>query len=277
MTRAYYNEFNQYAAAWLRNLIDAGLIPHGDVDTRSIDDISASELDGYTQCHFFAGIGGWAYAARLAGWPDNRPLWTGSCPCQPFSVAGKGLGFEDPRDKWPIWRELIRARRPAVVVGEQVARTAGAVWLARTRADLEGIGYAARACVVPACAVEAPHERERLWFVADANGGGAQCDGKPGNVARAASEAEGQGRQRERGGSAAGNSSERSFWTGAHWLDCADGKQRRLEPGIALLADGLPRDVAGALAGFGNAIVPQVGAEILGAYLDAYGGPRHVR
>lgn len=87
---AYYNENDPYAAQWLRNLITAGHIAKGDVDERSIVDVRADDLRGYTQCHFFAGIGGWSLALRLAGWPDDRPVWTGSCPCQPFSAAGKG-------------------------------------------------------------------------------------------------------------------------------------------------------------------------------------------
>ncbi len=82
---AYYNEFDPAAEAWLRELIKAGEIAPGDVDTRSIEDVRPSDLRGYTQCHFFAGIGGWSLALRMAGWPDDRPVWTGSCPCQPFT------------------------------------------------------------------------------------------------------------------------------------------------------------------------------------------------
>ena len=65
---AYYNEFDPFAAAWLRELIAAGLVASGDVDERSIVDVQAGDVAGYAQCHFFAGIGGWSYALRLAGW-----------------------------------------------------------------------------------------------------------------------------------------------------------------------------------------------------------------
>src|SRR3990167_6597380 len=111
--RAWYNEIDPYAADWLRNLIRAGLIAPGDVDERSIADVRPADLKGYTQCHFFAGVGGWSYALRLAGWPDDLPVWTGSCPCQPFSVAGKGLGTDDSRHLWPEWARLLREGRPA--------------------------------------------------------------------------------------------------------------------------------------------------------------------
>ncbi|WP_205287720.1 DNA cytosine methyltransferase [Luteibacter yeojuensis] len=139
---AYYNEIEPYAAQWLRNLIDAGHIPHGVVDTRSIADVRPEDLAGFTQCHFFAGIGGWALAARLAGWPDDRQLWTGSPPCQPFSVAGKGKAQADDRHLWPHLFRLIRACRPHDFVGEQVAAAVGKDWLDGVFADLESIDYA---------------------------------------------------------------------------------------------------------------------------------------
>jgi DNA (cytosine-5)-methyltransferase 1 len=118
---AYYNEFDPYAAQWLRNLIAAGHIAPGDVDERSIEDIHPYDLIEYTQCHFFAGIGVWSYALRLAGWSDAREVWTGSCPCQPFSAAGAGGGFADERHLWPAFYHLIDFHRPPVVLGEQVA------------------------------------------------------------------------------------------------------------------------------------------------------------
>ncbi len=67
----YYNENDKFAAKWLENLILCGLIPHGVVDMRSIADVKAEDLQNFTQCHFFAGIGGWPLAFRIAGWPDD--------------------------------------------------------------------------------------------------------------------------------------------------------------------------------------------------------------
>ena len=152
---AYYNEIDSYAAQWLRNLIAAGLIAPGDVDERSIVDVRPDDLRGYTQAHFFAGIGGWSHALRLAGWPDDRPVWTGSCPCQPFSAAGKGEAADDERHLWPAWVSLIRKCRPAIVFGEQVEAAIGWGWLDVVFTDLEAEGYACGAAVLPACSVGA--------------------------------------------------------------------------------------------------------------------------
>jgi DNA (cytosine-5)-methyltransferase 1 len=168
--KAYYNEYDPYAAQWLRNLIDAGHIAYGDVDTRSIVDVTPNDLAGYTQAHFFAGIGGWSLALRLSGWPDDRPVWTGSCPCQPFSIAGKSKGKTDERHLWPFWATLIRECRPAVIFGEQVDAAIGHGWLDDVQSDLENENYAFGATCIPACGLGAPHIRQRLWFVADACG-----------------------------------------------------------------------------------------------------------
>jgi len=164
---AYYNEFDKYAAQWLRSLIAAGHIAPGDVDERSITEVQPDDLKGYTQCHFFAGIGGWSYALRLAGWPDDRPVWTGSCPCQPFSAAGKQRGSEDERHLWPAFFRLIRECRPAAVFGEQVAGVAGYAWFDHVAADMEGEAYAAAAVDIGAHSVGALHRRQRLYWVAD--------------------------------------------------------------------------------------------------------------
>lgn len=333
MRPAYYNEIDAYAAQWLRNLIAAGHLPAGDVDTRSIVDVRADDLAGYGQCHFFAGIGGWALAARLAGWPDSRPLWTGSCPCQPFSVAGKQAGTDDARHLWPDFFRLIRACRPDVVMGEQVAAAVGKDWLDGVFADLEGIAYAGRAAIVPACAVNAPHRRDRVWFVArssllgvgigtrlegfaghgddqagraladrsaaatgrgsfvehaDFAGTSAQrqqrsgqfagigCDpeGGVGNVADHNRVACGQGRAIDGRSDAGSHALTRprlggnvGLWNDAAWVIGHDGKARRVEPSIYPLAHGVPARV-GRLRAYGNAIVPEEAAQVIGAYLD---------
>jgi len=151
--------------------MDAGLIPKGHVDERDIRDVRPSDLAGYRRCHFFSGLGGWAYALRLAGVPDDfKGLWTGSCPCQPFSAAGRGEGFGDERHLWPAFHWLVSQRHPDVLLGEQVEGPLGRAWLNLVSADLEGIGYAFGAQVLPAAGVGAPHGRHRIFFVADADG-----------------------------------------------------------------------------------------------------------
>lgn len=238
----YYNEIDPHAAAWLRELIKAGHIPAGDVDERSIEDVRPSDLAGYVQCHFFAGIGGWAYALDLAGWPRDRPVWTGSCPCQPFSAAGKGAGFEDERHLWPAWQHLIAQCQPAVVFGEQVEGAVRKGWLDRIASDMEGIGYAFGAAVLQASGVNAPHKRDRLWFVADA-----QWDEQPRQ--EPCSGADGR----------MGRIIEPFPWDEPWEVACSR---------IRAMDDGLPRCVAATDAAR-NAIVPQVAAEFVMAYLEA--------
>jgi DNA (cytosine-5)-methyltransferase 1 len=178
---AYYNEIDPYAAQWLRNLISAGHIPDGDVDERSIADVQPLDIKNYTQCHFFAGIGGWSHALRLAGWPDDRPIWTGSCPCQPFSVAGKGKGTADERHLWPVFFRLIAECKPSTVFGEQVASKAGREWLSGVFADLEGVGYAAAGADLCAASVGAPHIRQRLYWIALDNSNNSMRETRGGN------------------------------------------------------------------------------------------------
>ncbi|MCS6455982.1 DNA cytosine methyltransferase [Burkholderia thailandensis] len=151
---------------WLRNLIAAGHIAPGDVDERSIEDVRPDDLRVYDQCHFFAGIGVWSHALRRAGWPDDRPVWTGSCPCQPFSSAGKGAGFDDERHLWPAWYWLIGECRPPVIFGEQVASSAVEPWIDLVRADMEALDYPFGCVPFPSAGVGSPHIRDRAYWMA---------------------------------------------------------------------------------------------------------------
>jgi DNA (cytosine-5)-methyltransferase 1 len=169
VTSAYYNEIDPYAAQWLRNLIAGGHIAAGDVDERSIIDVKPDDLRGYTQAHFFAGIGGWSLALKLAGWPDDRPVWTGSCPCQSFSSASnsRNLRRSDERHLWPYWKLLIQDASPSIIFGEQVAQAAD--WLDEVCDDLEELDYSVAASILPACSVGFDHARPRIYFVGYAN------------------------------------------------------------------------------------------------------------
>lgn len=187
--KAYYNEIDPFAAQWLQKLMDAGHIAPGVIDTRSIEDVIPTDLAGFTQCHFFAGIGVWSHALRSAGWADDRPVWTGSCPCQPFSAAGKGKGFTDERHLWPAFHWLISQCRPAVVFGEQVASKDGLAWLDLVQADLERTGYACGAADTCAAGFGAPHIRQRLYWVAERlehTQGHGRIEGRPEPIGRSA-------------------------------------------------------------------------------------------
>jgi DNA (cytosine-5)-methyltransferase 1 len=286
---AYYNEFDPYAAEWLRNLIAAGHIAPGDVDERSIEDVRKEDLRGYEQVHLFAGIGGWSLALRMAGWPDDQPVWTGSCPCQPFSVAGRGAGADDPRHLWPEMRRLIAECRPQVVFGEQVssAEVVGTQleaafvvavqagdcaranrlahrlarskslhywrrWVDGVSTDLAELGYSWGHAVCGAHSVGAPHIRQRLWWCAERLGDA--CNTR---LERRAGQRGDDGAQlatAERAGSHWGNT----------WLQCSDGTARRVEPSVPPLAYGLPRSVGDLRAG-----APELGDSAGSALKDA--------
>lgn len=287
----YYNEFDPNAAAWLRELIKEDLIPEGEVDVRSIEDVAPDDVRGFRQAHWFGGIGGWAYALKLAGWPDEWPVWTGSCPCQPYSQAGKRGRDDDPRALWWAWCWLIDQCRPPVILGEQVASADGRRWLAGVRADLEAMGYAVGAADLCAAGVGAPHIRQRLWWVAytcserrqQISGGApgdesedgrrpqggdlATSDGEDGGVADPNSHRVGIGQKAEREAKPSGVGAD-GFWDDAVWIPCADGKARRIKPGLEPLVDGLPGRVA-LLRGAGNAVVPVLAAVFIRAYMEA--------
>ena len=338
-TGAYYNEFDPQAAAWLRELIKRGHIADGDVDDRDMREISPDDIKGYAQHHFFAGIGGWSLALRMAGWPDHKPVLTGSPPCQPFSNAGKRLGASDERHLAPHFLSLVAALRPAFVFGEQVAAAIKKHdWLDDLLDAMEAEGYATGAIVLPACGVGAPHIRQRLWFtgkLADADSAGldrrpkntgsetwacpratdgsealrladgyhaglqgwermpertdelsAGSSGMDGRLADSDSRerdrvAGGEGRERDRKAPGRiesdgefecrseddGAGPANSQWRDSDWLFCRDEKWRPVESGTFPLAHGLPARV-GRLRGYGNAIVPQVAAEVIKVLME---------
>ncbi|MEI7297336.1 DNA cytosine methyltransferase [Paraburkholderia tropica] len=231
---AYYNEIEPYAAQWLRNLIVAGHIAPGDVDERSIEDVRPDDLRGYTQCHFFAGIGVWSSALRLAGWPDDRPVWTGSCPCQPFSAAGKGLGFTDERHLWPTWAWLISECRPSAILGEQVASKDVDPWIDLVQVDVEAMGYAFGCQPFPAAGVGTPGIRDRAFWLAHAHHArsqrrqrvrerAAECIARAAGMARGLADAAGE-RWNGRAGTARASGRPIAEADGAAiWLADADG------------------------------------------------------
>jgi len=247
---AYYNEIDPYAAQWLRNLIAAGHIAPGDVDDRSLLDVSPADLHGYAQCHFFAGIGVWSVALRRAGWSDDRPVWTGSCPCQPFSVAGMGRGFDDERHLWPYWHWLIEQCRPAIVLGEQVASKDADPWIDLVQADMEGMAYAFGAVPFPSAGVGAPHVRDRLYWVAHADDAG--LEGRGGVRERAVERAAGSrgvaGRLADAQRHVGGRKAESSNHIGQE----TDGPTNRL--GGRGSASGRLADANGSLSGQGGEI-----------------------
>ena len=283
---AYYNEIDPFAAQWLRNLIAGGHIAPGEVDERSIEDVTPDDLRGFTQCHFFAGIGVWSHSLRLAGWPDDKPVWTGSCPCQPFSAAGKGDGFADERHLWPHFFHLISELRPQHVFGEQVASGNANTWFDLVQADLEGMEYAFGIVPFAAAGVGAPHIRERVYWVANTEGSGWRE--RIENIAgvRIGNAEEGKaGRFAEHGGMVDEFRplEVNGFWRDADWLLCRDGKWRPVEPGTFPLVDGAAARLGrvepgvarvassnrvGRLKGYGNAINAQAAAEFIRAYLD---------
>ena len=300
---AYYNEIDPYAAEWLRNLIKQGHIADGVVDDRSISDVRPEELFEFTQCHFFAGIGIWSRALRGAGWADERPVWTGSCPCQPFSGAGKRAGASDERHLWPHWNHLIQECRPSTIFGEQVASKDGLGWLDLVQTDMEAKDYAFGAFDLSASGFGAPHIRQRLWFVADTDNAGSQgwiprgpdqeredqhghagrngathigvgnTDLHDGGHGDSTLTSDGQTRV-EHGSASATHGMERGpsgktngHWRDADWLFCRDGKWRPVEPNTCPLADGAPSRV-GRLRAYGNGIVPQVAQGLIESYME---------
>ena len=271
-----------------------------------------------THLDLFSGIGGFAIAAkwngfRTVGFCDNEPyaqavlrkhwpdvpihsdirevrgdlyagitLLTGGFPCQPFSVAGKQRGKADDRYLWPEMLRVIREARPSWIIGENVAGIVNMA-LDQVHIDLEAEGYEVESIIIPACGVDAPHRRDRVWIVAHAKGGergrlqkqiskkGSQsCDqlsgipsglsGEffPSNVA----DAESIAIQRQRTGWI--EKSQPHEREGLFVRESEGSKQAQWlpEPNVDRVVDGLPNRTH-RIRGLGNAIVPQVAAEII--------------
>jgi DNA (cytosine-5)-methyltransferase 1 len=300
---ALYNEHEQFCSTWLRKLIVRGQLTPGLVDQRDVRLLSPRDLVQYDRVHFFAGIGGWDLALQIAGWPDTAPaIWTGSCPCQPFSIAGKRKGTDDKRHLWPDWFELIRQCKPSIIFGEQVASPDGLEWLSTVASDLEAQDYSFGAADLCAASVGAPHIRQRLYFMAvsnmrrceiqrihlqargplpeEKNPGshgttsvmGAAVEPVSGRRSLCATGEEGTSEivrdeaRRDRISTTA--SSQADVWRSPQWIQCADGKSRPIEPGTLPLADGVPARM-GRLRAYGNSIVPQVAAAFITASIQA--------
>jgi DNA (cytosine-5)-methyltransferase 1 len=234
--------------------------------------------EGKTRTHLdlFSGIGGFALAARWAGyqtiafceqdeycqrvlerhWPEvpclkdvhdldgkdyeGVTLLTGGFPCQPYSHAGKRRGKDDDRAIGGEMVRIISEARPAWVLGENVSGFA-TMGLDDMLSDLESLGYACQTFCVPACAVNAPHRRDRLWIVANSE------SLKRGSSRHTLREKEKNSRFRN-GSKAKGEYSGPCEWS--------------TEPGVRRVANGIPRRVD-RLKGLGNAIVPHVAYEII--------------
>ena len=303
--KSFYNEYDKNAAAWLRELCVMNLITNGNVDERSITEVSADDLRGFTQCHFFAGIGGWSLALRLAGIPDDYPVWTASLPCQPFSTAGKQLGKADERHLLPHFLELVNACKPSIIFGEQVPGAIRHGWLDDLCDAMEREGYTVRAAVLTAAGVGAAHIRQRLYWVAYRSGEGYKI--KPGN-GRIPSETHGNdARENIAGIGCMGDANshgcksrsesttsaryrdttDSTGWHDPQWIYCRDNKYRPIKPGIKPLVNGIPKGMGYGgdtgseedadntqearvmrLKGYGNAVIPAVAAEFISAFMS---------
>ena len=304
----------------------------------------ARKMNRATRTHIdlFSGIGGFALACRWAGietiafceiekyaqrvlrknfpgiriFEDVRQfpatefrepfLLTGGYPCQPFSQAGKRRGAEDDRHLWPSMFGIIRTSRPTWVLAENVAGHV-TLGLDEVLADLEGEDYAVQPIIVPACAVDAPHRRDRVWILGNAKSKlGDEC-GKyretsrrqipePRNASREIAFTDSDNARRVKQWRTESIQSElvtaecdcrdvanaNDSRKKPSWNDRRVGREQKpikntrnddfkgwsAEPDMGRVAHGIPRRVD-RLRGLGNAIVPQVAYEIIKAMIEA--------
>jgi DNA (cytosine-5)-methyltransferase 1 len=270
-----------------------------------------------THLDLFSGIGGFALAARWNGyrtvgfcdneqyaqavlkkhWPEVQchkdirevrgelyagvTLLTGGFPCQPFSVAGKQRGKDDNRYLWPEMLRVIQEAKPTWIIGENVA---GIVNLALDQvcADLEDQGYEVEPIIIPACAVDAPHRRDRVWIVGHSKLDGLTASKTSGGLLDQSEEQRGKVKEWESSGASCTSSdvadsvsergcsgnSEREYAedAGQSSRDSRDNSRGvatwLAEPSICRVANGVPNR-SHRLKGLGNAIVPQVASEII--------------
>lgn len=270
----------------------------------------------------FSGIGGFALAARWMGWhtvgfcekdpycqqvlqknfPNttihddirtiprigNIDIITGGFPCQPFSVAGIKKGKKDDRHLWPNMLEVIACEKPTFVIGENVAGIIGMA-LDEVLSDLEAEGYSTQSFVIPACSVDAPHRRDRVWIIAHSIVDGSRCYTERGSCETTEPELK---VIPEVDGKAYANDAEQVCGFMAHTqseriqrlrtsgqqvthshagqgLPVRESERSRetnwqAEPRVRRVVDGLPKRVD-RIKGLGNAIVPQVAFQIFQA------------
>lgn len=199
--------------------------------------------------------------------PNTIDIISGGFPCQPFSQAGKRRGTEDDRDLWPEMFRIIKELRPTWIVGENVANFAN-MELDRTLSNLEDADYQTRAFVLPACAVDAPHQRLRTFIVAHSN--------SKRHIYRPAEQHASEVRQRALRDLASSrenvldHADSKRWETGSHHVgkELAHGEAKwkfgstvskparwAPEPGLGRVADGVPNRLD-RIKALGNAVVP---------------------
>jgi len=242
---------------------------HGDIRQVTPDTVGCGHLHGEPEKHAAdTGIETFGESATGCGRFDVD-LLTGGFPCQPFSQAGRRRGTEDDRHLWPEMLRVIREFHPRWVIGENVGgfvTWSGGLVLEQVHTDLEGEGYEVQAFIIPAVSVNAPHRRDRVWIVAKSDesrkpDGAFNAEAKPKRIRNTTDTS----RERLEGRKRSGKRTERGdgnlSWR-ENWLEVATK--------LCTLDDGLPNGLArprgwrnAALKGAGNAIVPQVAAQIM--------------